>query len=227
MYVVQRPELTKLTDSDGDGKADEFHTVCDKWGVTGDYHEFAFGPARDKDGNFFITLNVGFGGGHQAKAAVARLVREGVARTARWSRSPTACGRPTASTSRPDGELFYCDNQGEWVATNKMHHLKQGKFYGHQAGLRWVKDSPFAGKVPDKVASGMRYDGTQPAKKWHDRETIRVRRNRFTPTSTRRASGSPTAAWGSRSPSRSGTRPAASSGRSPGSASSATRRTRW
>ncbi len=62
----------------------------------------------------------------------------------------------------PDGELFYCDNQGEWVATNKMHHLKKGKFYGHQAGLKWVKDSPFAGKVSDKVDSGMWYDGTDP-----------------------------------------------------------------
>src|SRR5262249_34829847 len=40
-----------------------------------------------------------------------------------------------------------------------MHHIRPGKFFGHQAGLRWVKDSPFAGKVPEKVASGMRYDG--------------------------------------------------------------------
>src|SRR5262249_14435830 len=64
LYVVQRPELTKLTDKD----ADEHVPVCDRWGVSGDYHEFAFGPARDKDGNFFVTLNVGFGGGHQSKA---------------------------------------------------------------------------------------------------------------------------------------------------------------
>ena len=54
----------RLVDRDGDGVAEEFTTICDKWGVSGDYHEFAFGPARDKAGNFFITLNVGFGGGH-------------------------------------------------------------------------------------------------------------------------------------------------------------------
>ena len=40
-----------------------------------------------------------------------------------------------------------------------MNHLQKGKFYGHQAGLRWVKDSPFAGTVPDEVESGMLYDG--------------------------------------------------------------------
>src|SRR5262249_17064590 len=61
VYVVQRPELTKLVDRDGDDVADDYITVCDKWGVSGDYHEFAFGPARDRQGNFYITLNVGFG----------------------------------------------------------------------------------------------------------------------------------------------------------------------
>ena len=66
---------------------------------------------------------------------------------------------PNGIAFSPEGDLFYCDNQGEWVVSNKMHHLKQGKFYGHQAGLRWIKDSPFAGKVPEKVASGMMYDG--------------------------------------------------------------------
>ncbi len=158
VFVVQRPELTKLVDRDGDGRADEFVTVCDKWGVSGDYHEFAFGPARDKDGNFFITLNVGFGGGHQAKAPwrgwCMKVSPDG-------KMEPWAYGlrSPNGVNFSPEGDLFYCDNQGEWVATNKMHHIKQGKFYGHQAGLRWVKDSPFAGLVPEKVASGMMYDG--------------------------------------------------------------------
>jgi len=158
VFAVQRPELTKLIDKDGDGTADEFITVCDKWGVSGDYHEFAFGPARDKQGNFFITLNVGFGGGHQAKSPwrgwCVKVSPDG-------KMEPFAYGlrSPNGINFSPEGDLFYCDNQGEWVVSNKMHHLKKGKFYGHQAGLRWVKDSPFAGKSPDKVASGMLYDG--------------------------------------------------------------------
>jgi hypothetical protein len=158
VYVVQRPELTRLTDEDGDGVADKYQTVCDKWGVSGDYHEFAFGPARDKQGNFFITLNVGFGGGHQAKAPwrgwCVKVSPDG-------KLEPFAYGlrSPNGINFSPEGDLFYCDNQGEWVVTNKMHHVKQGKFFGHQAGLRWVKDSPFAGKVPEKVESNLRYDG--------------------------------------------------------------------
>ncbi len=159
VYVTQRPELTKLVDTDGDGTADEFTTVSDSWGVSGDYHEFAFGPARDKDGNFFISLNVGFGGGHQAKAPWRGWCLKIDPKTG--AAEPWAYGlrSPNGIAFAPDGELFYADNQGEWVATNKLHHLKKGKFYGHQAGLRWVKDSPFAGKVPETVASGMLYDG--------------------------------------------------------------------
>ncbi|HMF11387.1 MAG TPA: hypothetical protein VKE94_03755, partial [Gemmataceae bacterium] len=121
IYVVQRPELTKLVDTDGDDVADEYQTICDKWGVSGDYHEFAFGPARDKQGNFYVTLNVGFGGGHQAKAAWRGWC---VKITPKGELIPFATGlrSPNGINFSPDGDLFYCDNQGEWVATNKMHH---------------------------------------------------------------------------------------------------------
>lgn len=160
VYIVQRPELTKLIDKNGDGTADEFVTVCDKWGVSGDYHEFAFGPARDKDGNFFVTLNVGFGGGHQSKAPWRGWC---VQITPKGDLIPFAYGlrSPNGVNFSPDGDLFYCDNQGEWVATNKMHHIRRGEFYGHQAGLRWLKQSPFADRS-DKVPSGMLYDGQPP-----------------------------------------------------------------
>lgn len=158
VYVVQRPELTKVVDQDGDGQADGFQTVCDQWGISGDYHEFAFGPARDAQGNFYVTLNVGFGGGHQAKVPWRGWC---VQITPQGQLVPVACGlrSPNGLNFSPEGDLFYCDNQGEWVATNKMHHVRPGRFFGHQASLRWLKDSPFAGLLPDKVASGMRYDG--------------------------------------------------------------------
>lgn len=161
-YVVQRPEMTKLVDANGDGRADEFLTFSDKWGVSGDYHEFAFGPARDKNGDFFITLNVGFGGGHQAKSPWRGWCIKIDGKTGEMEPWAYGLRSPNGVNFSPDGELFYTDNQGEWVASNKMHHVKKGKFYGHQAGLLWVKHSPFAGKVSDKVPYGMMYDGQPP-----------------------------------------------------------------
>jgi hypothetical protein len=158
IVVVQRPELTRITDKDGDDVADEYQTICDRWGVSGDYHEFAFGPARDKDGNFYVTLNVGFGGGHQSKAPWRGWC---VKVTPKGDLQPIAVGlrSPNGINFSPHGDLFYTDNQGEWVATNKMHQIHPGEFYGHPAGLRWVKDSPFASVLSDRVDSGMHYDG--------------------------------------------------------------------
>ncbi|MFD2255468.1 family 16 glycoside hydrolase [Luteolibacter algae] len=58
LLVMQWAELTRLTDTNSDGKADFYETVCDDFGISGNYHEFAYGPARDKDGNLYIALNV-------------------------------------------------------------------------------------------------------------------------------------------------------------------------
>jgi hypothetical protein len=162
VFVVQRPELTKLIDKDGDDVVDEYKTICDKWGVSGDYHEFAFGPARDKDGNFFVTLNVGFGGGHQSKSPWRGWC---VKINPKGEMTPFATGlrSPNGVNFSPDGDLFYCDNQGEWVATNKMHHIREGDNYGHQAGLRWVKQSPFKDTLKESYPSGMLYDGQKGA----------------------------------------------------------------
>jgi hypothetical protein len=44
-------------------------------------------------------------------------------------RSPASLG------VAPDGQIWYADNQGEYVATSKLFRLKKGAFYGHPAGL--------------------------------------------------------------------------------------------
>ena len=43
LHITNRYEVARLTDTNGDGRADKFETVCDKWGVSGDYHEYSFG----------------------------------------------------------------------------------------------------------------------------------------------------------------------------------------
>ena len=40
--IVQRPELTRITDLDGDGKADFYECLSDDFGMSGNYHEFNF-----------------------------------------------------------------------------------------------------------------------------------------------------------------------------------------
>ena len=70
LLVMQRAELTRLRDTDGDGTADDYQTVWDGFGMTGNYHEFAFGPARGPDGKLYLSLNCASSG-----ASIAREVR--------------------------------------------------------------------------------------------------------------------------------------------------------
>jgi len=58
IMVMQRPELTRIIDSDKDGRADTYMKFNDDFGLSGNYHEFAFGPVKDKKGNLYIGLNV-------------------------------------------------------------------------------------------------------------------------------------------------------------------------
>ena len=69
VMVSQRPELTRLKDSNGDGVADEYSVFSDDFGVSGNYHEFHFGPVRDKDGNFYVALGTASSGTRRRRDA--------------------------------------------------------------------------------------------------------------------------------------------------------------
>ena len=56
LYCVQRCDVTRIRDSNGDGRADMFEVVNDDWEISGDYHEYAFGSKFDREGNLWVTL---------------------------------------------------------------------------------------------------------------------------------------------------------------------------
>lgn len=62
LLVMQRAELTRLVDADKDGRAERYETFFDNFGMSGNYHEFAYGPVRDKDGSLFIVLGAASSG---------------------------------------------------------------------------------------------------------------------------------------------------------------------
>ena len=63
VVVVQRSELTRIVDMDKDGIADVYEVIASDWGMSGNYHEFAFGAAKAPDGSFFIGLGTASNGG--------------------------------------------------------------------------------------------------------------------------------------------------------------------
>lgn len=134
IYTVQRGELSRLRDLDGDDRADEIETVCDKWRISGNYHEYAFGPALDREGNFWITLNKPFGdepfGRVDWRGFALRITPAG-------SMQPMCCGlrSPAGVGTSPWGDLFYTDNQGEWCGASKLAQLVPGDYHGHTWGI--------------------------------------------------------------------------------------------
>ena len=139
LYTAQRGELTKLSDTNGDGRADKYETVY-AWPLSGHYHEYSFGPKLAPDGSFFVSCNVAFGDEEWWRGEsrvpwrgwILKIHPDGTL-------EPWATGvRSPCGLGMIDGELFYDDNQGDWMGSGGIWHMTKGTFAGHPAGLRWT-----------------------------------------------------------------------------------------
>jgi hypothetical protein len=162
MLVSQMPELTRITDSDGDGEADEYVCVA-PFNLSGAYHEVTAGPVSDGKGGYFVALNTashsGFTFEHprglfsevgrrgrnfssvQYRGWVMHLDAHGnLEPWAKGFRSPNGIGTDAA------GRVWVTDNQGDFRSTNPLYHVERGRFYGHPSSLVWdpeyLKDDP-------------------------------------------------------------------------------------
>ncbi|AHM63459.1 cytochrome c class I [Flammeovirgaceae bacterium 311] len=138
LFLAQRGELTKLTDTNQDGKADVFETIY-AWPITGNYHEYSFGPKIAPDGSFFVTTNLGFTNPWWHAQSLVPWRGWTLKITEDGKMEPWATGmRSPAGLGMIDGEFFYTDNQGDWVGSGAIWHLPKGAFAGHPSGLRWT-----------------------------------------------------------------------------------------
>lgn len=131
LYTVQRPEVTRLLDEDGDGRADVFETVSDGWGIKGDYHEYTFGSRFDPQGNLWcaLCLTGSFTAESLYRGWVLRVSHDGrILPTASGVRSPGGVGFNAA------GDVFYTDNQGAWNGSSSLKWIRPGSFQGNPNG---------------------------------------------------------------------------------------------
>ena len=128
VLVMQRAELTRLKDTDGDGTADEYETVFDDFGMSGNYHEFAYGPARDAEGDLYIVLGVASNG-----APMAKEIRGEFSEIGQVDRAGMTTG-------------------GEWVKNKD----KAGRMYSRVKWRGWVLKLSPDGKKMEPFASGFR-----------------------------------------------------------------------
>jgi cytochrome c553 len=139
----QKAELTRISDANGDGRADRYETLFDAHSYHSNYHTYMHGPVRTRDGAYCFALNLAHGteglylaggnvmgtwGGFDGWAVC-------VDPSGKFDLFANGLRSPASLGVSPDGRLWYTDNQGDFVGTSKMYELKKDKFYGHPAGL--------------------------------------------------------------------------------------------
>ncbi len=145
IYATIRYEVVRMKDEDGDGRADVFETVCDKWGISGDYHEYAIGSHFDRQGDIWVCLCLtgSFSSGAPFRGWCVRVKPDGtMLPTCSGIRSPGGVGFDA------DGDAYYMDNQGPWHGACTLQHLIPGTFQGHPGGNIWYDKAPNMGPRP-------------------------------------------------------------------------------
>lgn len=134
VFVAQKPEITELIDRNGDGICDEYRTVATGWGLSTGWHEYCFGLAVDPQKNLWFALNTGyfwtnpgFVNPGRWRGSILRVSHE----TERLDVMATGCRVPNGISQGPDGQIFFTDNQGDWIQSCKLAHVVPGRFYGH------------------------------------------------------------------------------------------------
>lgn len=141
LYVSQKHELTELNDTNGDDVTDQYKRIA-TWPFGNNFHEFAFGLLY-KDGFFYLNLSVSinYGGAttdpqpapNRGSTIKVNKATGAVSYVAGGLRTPNGIGWG------PDGDMFVTDNQGGWLPSSKLVHIKQDRFFNHYTN----PDGPF------------------------------------------------------------------------------------
>ena len=152
--VGSKAELTRIRDINGDGIADYYDTLFDTFTNGSDYHTYTHGPVKDADGHYIIALNLGNGPGAHFKADGGVMGSHGgysgwafrIAPDGSYQTFGNGLRSPAGLGVDPDGNVWYADNQGDYMGSSKIFNLQSGKFYGHPASLidepNMTPDSP-------------------------------------------------------------------------------------
>ena len=149
LWATQRGEITILKDTDGNEVADEYESFY-KFPLAGNYHEYSYGPVLLPDNDMIFTLNLGWIG-HGSSMSKWRGWMLKMTPDGKMTPFATGLRSPAGFNVLKNGDIFYTENQGDWVGSGRMTHLEKGDFAGNPEGLIWTSepDSPLKTKVSD------------------------------------------------------------------------------
>ncbi|MCP9769168.1 auracyanin family protein [Lacihabitans sp. LS3-19] len=154
LWATQRGEVTIITDENKDGVADKYKAFY-KFPLSGNYHQYSYGPVQLPDGDMIFTLNVDWigKGGSLTKWRGWMLKISPDGKMTPWA---TGLRSPAGYVALRNGDILYGENQGDWVGSGRVTHLEKGDFAGNVAGLAWTGEpgSPLTLKEKDVIDSG-------------------------------------------------------------------------
>jgi len=161
LYISDRDEVSKWTDTDNDGYPDKRETFASGW-ISDNYHHFTFGLPYH-DGYFYVTLstNITFdkmikeenikgrvdslNGPNPAERGCLLKID---AKTGQYTIVVGGLRTPNGVSLATDGNILMPDNQGAWKPASGIYVAQQGAFYGHYNNTEATSDFYPNGGVP-------------------------------------------------------------------------------
>ena len=143
-WITQQTEVTRVSDLDGDDRADRFETISDAWGFN-HYHEFAFGSKPDAEGNVWVALclSESYNSKVPFRGWCLKITPDGkTLPVCSGIRSPCGIG------PNEHGVMFYAESQGPWNGSCSLKVLKQDGFMGHPVSFNWYDLTDALGPKP-------------------------------------------------------------------------------
>ena len=142
LFILERDEISKWTDGDGDGLPEKKKTFASGW-ISDNFHHFSFGLPYH-DGYFYGTLSTTlhmskeeretlkgqFIGGNAPNPEHRGCVMKVNAKTGEIQWIAGGLRTPNGPGIGPDGIVLAPDNQGDWKPANMIYVVKGGEFLG-------------------------------------------------------------------------------------------------
>ena len=131
IIVGHKPEILRLRDTNGDGRADVREVVASGWGFNDNYHDWTSGLIRDPQGNMYTGIGSDYS--QKGRPKSQDRWRGGVIKI-----DPSGIVTPLGMSMRypmglamdNHGNLFATDNQGVQNTFNEINHILPGRRYG-------------------------------------------------------------------------------------------------
>lgn len=161
LYIADRNEVSKWTDTNNDGIPDQRDSFASGW-ISDNYHHFTFGLPYH-DGYFYLTLSTNITFSKMIKEENIEGEITGLngpnpdhrgsllkinAKTGEWTVVSGGLRTPNGVSIGPKGVVLIPDNQGAFRPASGIYVGKQGAYFGHENNTKAISNFYPDGGVP-------------------------------------------------------------------------------